>query len=87
MRSFRSSLIVWVFAALSCVAAVRAEAPLPAAPAAAGGDEVFVSGVPDRFDEVRGAVKRARETSGRRYRVIVIDGSAAEGDARCRAGS
>ncbi len=82
MRSFRSSLIVWVFAALSCVAAVRAEAPLPAAPAAAGGDEVFVSGVPDRFDEVRGAVKRARETSGRRYRVIVIDGSAAEGDAR-----
>ena len=82
MRFIRSSLVVWVFAALSCLAVVRAEPPLPAAPAAAGGDAVFVSGVPDRFDEVRAAVQRARETSGRRYRVIVVDGSAAEGDAR-----
>jgi hypothetical protein len=82
MRFIRSSLVVWVFAALSCLAVVRAEPPLPAAPAAAGGDDVFVSGVPDRFDEVRAAVQRARETSGRRYRVIVVDGSAAEGDAR-----
>ena len=36
MRSFHSLLVVWVVAALSCVAAVRAETPLPAAPAASG---------------------------------------------------
>ena len=82
MLLLRISLVACVFISVACGGVARAEEPMPAAPSAAGGDEVFVSGVPDRFDEVREAVQRARETSGRRYRVIVVGGSAAEGDAR-----
>jgi hypothetical protein len=64
----------FVLPMLLVAGAAVAEEPLPAAPAA-GGDDVFVSGVPDHFDAVRAAVRRARERSGRRYRVIVVDDS------------
>jgi hypothetical protein len=67
-------LPAFVLLPLLCAAAVVAEEPLPPAPAT-GGDDVFVSGVPDHFDAVRAAVRRARERSGRRYRVIVVDAS------------
>ena len=82
MRLLCSSLVACVLASFACGVAVQAEEPIPAAPAVVDGDEVFVSGVPDRFDEVRAAAKRARETSGRRYRVIVVGSSASTGDAR-----
>jgi hypothetical protein len=81
MRLLFSSLVACVFVSFACGVAARAEEPIPAAPAP-GGDDVLVSGVPDRFDEVRAAVKRARETSGRRYRVIVVDSSTFAGGAR-----
>jgi hypothetical protein len=77
--SFRIGSLVWV--PLFVVAAARAEEPLPAAPAQ-GGDTVLVSGLPDSFDAVRAAVQRAREKSGRRYRVIVVESAGAAGDAR-----
>jgi hypothetical protein len=82
MLLLRISLVACVFISVACGGVARAEEPMPAAPSAAGGDEVFVSGVPDRFDEVREAVQRARETSGRRYRMIVVDSSTFAGGAR-----
>ena len=81
MLLLRSLFVACAFMSSLPVGAVWADESLPAAPAA-GGDDVFVSGVPDRFDEVRAAIQRARETSGRRYRVIVVDSSGVAGDAR-----
>ena len=68
--------------ALTClfaVAAVLVAAPRPAvadqaAPLVSATDarRVFVSGVPDRFDRVREAVEKAKQQSGREYRVIIV---------------
>jgi hypothetical protein len=60
--------------------AVRAdEPPLPETP---GTESVFVSGVDEPFAATRAAVARARETSGRDYRVVVVDSAGDAGDAR-----
>jgi hypothetical protein len=55
---------------------------LPTLPAREDPPRVFVVGVKDTFDVVREAIDRAKRTSGRDYRVLVVD-SAGEGrDAR-----
>jgi len=70
-----------VATAVVCGAAIlRAEeSPLPE-PAAA--ESVFVSGVDDPFTATRAAVARARQTTGRDYRVVVVDSAGDSGDAR-----
>lgn len=55
---------------------------IPAAPPVGGREDVFVSGLPDHFDAVRAATQRARERSGRRYRVIVLGSGTPDGGAR-----
>ena len=51
-------------------------------PSAATDERVFVSGVADSFDAVRAAVARAKQTSGRDYRVVIVDSADAAGGAR-----
>jgi hypothetical protein len=75
-------MIVCLVVSAGATGLVHAEQSLPSPPAVADSDDVFVSGVPDRFAAVREAVKRARETSGRRYRVIVVDSAGAGADSR-----
>jgi len=82
MRTVRSWFVIGLFVALGCAGFAVAEPPLPPAPSGGGADDVFVSGVPDRFDAVREAVRRAREKSGRRYRAIIVDSAGPGADAR-----
>ncbi len=64
--------VVAVALAAALPASLRAD-ELPAAPAVDESDPVIVSGVADRFGTLRAAIAQAREKSGRRYRVIVVD--------------
>jgi len=67
-------------ATLAAAASVAGAAA--AVPTAKGGGQVSVTGVPDRFEAVRGAVVRAKEQTGRDYRVIIVDSAGPAGDAR-----
>jgi len=61
----------------------RAEiAPSEASPDAA--ERVFVSGVRDSFEQVRAAIEKAKQESGRDYRVIVVGDAGGESDASSR---
>lgn len=61
----------------------RAEiAPSEASPDAA--ERVFVSGVQDSFEQVRAAIEKAKQESGRDYRVIVVGDAGGEPDASTR---
>jgi len=62
---------VWLCVATGLVS--HGADPLPEPPAAADPERVFVApGVTDRFTKAREAIARARRTSGRTYRVIVV---------------
>ena len=74
-------------AALAAVACISrpgeaAVSMVKGVPTAQGGGQVSVTGVPDRFEAVRAAVARAKEKTGRDYRVIVVDSAGPSGDAR-----
>jgi hypothetical protein len=59
--------------ALTLVAVCRADDAIPAPPATDDPERVYVGpGVTDRFEKTREAIARARRTSGRTYRVIVV---------------
>jgi hypothetical protein len=87
-RPSSSILILTVLAgvlSLLAPAAIRrgqAEESVPAAPAAGDAERVFLSGVEGRFDAVREAIAQAKQSSGRTYRVIVVDAAGEGGDAR-----
>ena len=51
--------------------------------AADAGEHVFVSGVPDTFDDLRAAIDRAKQATGRDYRVLIV-GNGPEGDRSAR---
>ena len=57
-------------------------APADASPANA--ERVFVSGVEDTFSQIREAIEKAKQTSGRDYRVIVVGDAGGERDASSR---
>ena len=57
-------------------------APSEASPDAA--ERVFVSGVHDSFEQVRAAIEKAKQESGRDYRVIVVGDAGGEPDASSR---
>jgi hypothetical protein len=81
-RSGRFVLCLVGAAVLAWSVPSRAEiAPNESLPAAA--DRVFVSGVQESFDKVRAAVEKAKQQSGRDYRVVVV-GDAGGGDAANR---
>lgn len=67
-------------ASLLVATAGRAADPLPVAVDDSAG--VLVSGIDESFPLAEQAVKRAKETSGRDYRVVVVKTAAAVGDAR-----
>ena len=46
-------------------------------------EHVFVSGVPDTFDDLRATIDRVKRETGRDYRVIVV-GDGPEGDRSAR---
>jgi len=64
--------------------AVEARAqPAVESVAADAGEHVFVSGVPDTFSDLRAAIDRAKQATGRDYRVLVVgDGPAGDRSAR-----
>jgi hypothetical protein len=67
-----------VLSLLAFVSPARADvAQIDVSPAAA--ERVFVSGVEDTFTQVREAIEKAKQTSGRDYRVVVV-GDAGGGD-------
>jgi hypothetical protein len=71
----RRLALLCLFALAAVVAAApRAAVADQAAPLVSATDarRVFVSGVPDRFDRVRAAVEKAKQQSGRDYRVIIV---------------
>ena len=81
-RAIRFVLVrLCVVAMLACVGP-RSHAGEPALPDATARESVLVSGVDDSFAATRAAVARARETSGRDYRVVVVDSAGDAGDAR-----
>ena len=47
--------------------------------AADAGEHVFVSGVPDTFDDLRATIERVKRETGRDYRVLIV-GEGPEGD-------
>jgi len=51
--------------------------------AANSGEHVFVSGVPDTFSDLRAAIDRAKQATGRDYRVLVV-GDGPDGDRSAR---
>lgn len=59
-----------------------ADGEVPATVTAADQERVFVSGVRDRFEATRRAVAAAKQSSGRDYRVIVVDTAGEAGDAK-----
>ena len=80
-------LLLWLALAVSplaqvsilCRALVAAQ-PNPLV-LASDSNRVFISGVSDTFDSVRAAVDKAKQTSGRDYRVIVVSGGGGEENA------
>jgi hypothetical protein len=62
--------------------ATAAEGEPPAKVAADDQERVFVSGVADRFEATRQAIADAKRTSGRDYRVVVVDTAGDAGDAK-----
>jgi hypothetical protein len=68
-------------AALAIAACAVAAADEPAMPTA-GQARLFVSGVPGDFAAVKAAIERARQATGREYRVVVVDSAGSAGDAR-----
>ena len=81
MRPSQVRLIVTAGLLLACpTVVVRAADPL-AAVAAETPERVFVSGVDDAFTKARDAVARAKQTSGRDYRVIVVGDAGGDRDA------
>ena len=74
----RRLALLCLFALAAIVAAApRTAVADQAAPLVSATDarRVFVSGVPDRFDRVRAAVEKAKQQSGRDYRVIIVGDS------------
>jgi len=73
------SLGAW-FLALTSLGVVPAAAADQAAPLVSASDtrRVFVSGIPDTFDNVRAAVAKAKQETGREYRVIVAGDAGSE---------
>lgn len=65
----------------SCLRAAD-DAALPPLPARDDPPRVFVVGVKDTFDVVREAIARAKRTSGRDYRVLVVESAGQARDAR-----
>lgn len=78
-RLFAARLMAALLLALGATLARADEPPLPDTP---GSESVFVTGVDESFAATRAAVARARETSGRDYRVVVVDSAGDAGDAR-----
>jgi len=74
---------VVVVAGPAVVAESRAEIP-PSAASPAAAERVFVSGVPDTFTRVRAAIEKAKQESGRDYRVIVVGDAGGGRDAATR---
>ncbi|MFM9058458.1 MAG: hypothetical protein ACKOSQ_04975 [Planctomycetaceae bacterium] len=81
-RAIRFILVRPFVAAMLVCVAPGADAEGPALPDATAHESVLVSGVVDSFAATRAAVARARETSGRDYRVVVVDSAGDAGDAR-----
>jgi len=79
-RTRWSAPLLLVLAAAARLAGAE-DATLPEAPTVDEPPGVFVRGVADRFDATRAAIAAAKRTSGRDYRVIVVDESGAAGDA------
>lgn len=79
MTAVRTGCLVAVWLLGGVISA--AADPAPAA-RVLDGERVFVSGVPDTFPKVREAIERARSTSGRDYRVVVVDDASSSGGAR-----
>ena len=78
MKSISYAWLIALGAAVSA-GSVSADDTVPSVAAA---EKVFVSGVEESFDAVWAAVARAKERSGRDYRVVVVDTAGAAGDAR-----
>jgi len=71
-----TTCITWI----TCIQTASAEIlPSEASPSAA--ERVFVSGVKDSFEKVRAAIEKAKQESGRDYRVIVVGDAGGERDA------
>jgi hypothetical protein len=67
-------------AVTTCIQNATAEIlPSEASPSAA--ERVFVSGVRDSFEKVRAAIEKAKQESGRDYRVIVVGDAGGDRDA------
>ncbi len=73
-------MVVFLVGLAPC--SVLAQSPVEKV-AADAGEHVFVSGVPDTFDDLRAAIARAKQGSGRDYRVLVV-GEGPEGDRSAR---
>ena len=76
----RPATFVACLVALIVASAQADEAAIPSAPERDDPPRVFVSGVPDDFAETRAAIAAAKQSSGRDYRVVVVDATDA-GDA------
>jgi len=78
---------LWVLSATLVSLAVGrfacAEIP-PAEASPAASERVFVSGVQDSFDQGRAAIEKAKQESGRDYRVIVVGDAGGDRDASSR---
>jgi len=75
-------------AAVAPAAWPRADARQAAAPAQVApseGPSVFVSGVPDTFQKLRESIAKAKQETGRDYRVIVVGNAGEDEDAAKRA--
>ena len=76
------TLAAALFTLLPCRAAHAEIPPTEASPADT--ERVFVSGVPDTFEQVRAAIEKAKLDSGRDYRVIVVGDAGGDRDASTR---
>jgi len=76
-----STAVPRIVAALA-LATLACRADEPALPEASAPESVFVAGVDEPFTATRAAVAKAREASGRDYRVVVVDAAGDAGDAR-----
>ena len=86
-RRAAAAILVVIPAGAAACSRAAAQAPvadhqLPSASPSAP-EHVFVSGVADTFDDLRGTIERVKQETGRDYRVIIV-GKGPEGDHSAR---
>lgn len=89
-RTLRVTVALTIVASAGPIVAGAGRAPAQGTNGAAvdrampdAGEHVFVSGVPDTFDELRATIERVKRETGRDYRVIVV-GDGPDGDRSAR---